>query len=62
MGLLSSRNALIGVVLMLVGTVAMLPAALPNTEQLFSYAVVLGAAAIVLGTWMVGTSEGGRPV
>ncbi|WP_411964183.1 hypothetical protein [Haloferax sp. YSMS24] len=62
MGLLSSRNALIGVVLMLVGTLAMLPAALPNTAQITSYAVLAGAAAIVLGTWLVGTSEGGRPV
>lgn len=62
MGLLSSRNALIGIVLMLVGTLAMLPAALPNTVQISSYALLAGAAALVAGTWLVGTSEGGRPV
>ncbi|KAB1185837.1 MULTISPECIES: hypothetical protein [Haloferax] len=62
MGLFSSRNALIGMALMVVGTLAMLPALLPNAAQVTSYALVLGAAALTYGTWLVGTSEDGRPV
>ncbi|KAB1198461.1 MULTISPECIES: hypothetical protein [Haloferax] len=62
MGLLSSRNAVIGIVLMVVGTLAMLPATLPNADQFMSYVLVVGAAAVVVGTWLVGTSESGRPV
>ncbi|WP_148415251.1 hypothetical protein [Haloferax sp. KTX1] len=62
MGLLSSKKAVIGMALMIVGTIAMLPGTLPNSAQVMSYAVVLGAGALTLGTWLVGTSEDGRPV
>ncbi|WP_410766793.1 hypothetical protein [Haloferax sp. DFSO60] len=64
MGLLSSRQVLLGLVLMIIGTVGLLPGALPSVAQtqVLTYALVPAAAAIVLGTWMVGTSEGGRAV
>ncbi|MFC7202378.1 hypothetical protein ACFQJC_02550 [Haloferax namakaokahaiae] len=64
MGLLSSRQVLLGLVLILIGTVGLLPGALPNVAQtsLLTYALVPAAAALVAGTYLVGTSEGGRAV
>ncbi|AFK20140.1 hypothetical protein E6P09_14510 [Haloferax mediterranei ATCC 33500] len=62
MGLLSSRKAMLGMVLMIVGTIGMLPGMLPAAKQMMTVALVPGALALTLGTWMVGTSEGGRPV
>ncbi|WP_396611910.1 hypothetical protein ACH9L7_01075 [Haloferax sp. S1W] len=62
MGLLSSPRALIGIVLMVVGTLGIVPGALPGSAQTMTFALVPAAAALTLGTWLVGTSEGGRPV
>ncbi|ELZ96763.1 hypothetical protein C440_03278 [Haloferax mucosum ATCC BAA-1512] len=62
MGLLSSRKAMVGLVLMIIGTVGMMPGSLPGSEPSLTYALIPGALALTLGTWMVGTSEGGRPV
>lgn len=55
-------KAIIGAVLIVVGTVLLLPGLLPTTGALISLALVLGAALLTFGTYLVGTSEGGRPV
>jgi hypothetical protein len=62
MGFLSNRRVLIGAVFMIVGTVLLLPAVLPNIRELFTYALLPGAALLIYGTWLVGTSESGPAV
>ncbi|CAJ52850.2 hypothetical protein [Haloquadratum walsbyi] len=62
MGFLSNRRVLIGAVFMIVGTVLLLPAVLPNIGELFTYALLPGAALLIYGTWLVGTSESGPAV
>lgn len=62
MGFLSNRRILIGAIFMIVGTVLLLPAVLPNIGELFTYALLPGAALLIYGTWLVGTSESGPAV
>ena len=56
MGLFDSTRVLVGIALMIVGTLLFLPGAFPGTGALFSYALVPAAALVTLGTWLVGTS------
>jgi hypothetical protein len=62
MGLLSSKKALIGLVLMVVGTLAFLPSVLPGVSGVSVYALAVAALVLTVGTYLVGTSGGGRPV
>jgi Ca2+/Na+ antiporter len=62
MGLFDSTRVLAGIALMVVGSLLFLPAVYPISSQLFTYALVLGTALLTLGTWLVGTSEGGPAV
>ncbi|WP_425499706.1 hypothetical protein [Halorarum halobium] len=52
----------IGTALMVVGTLLLLPAATPGTAPVPNVALVPAAALLTYGTYLVGTSEGGRPV
>ncbi|SDX99582.1 hypothetical protein [Halobellus clavatus] len=62
MGLFDSTRVLVGIALMIVGTLLFLPGIFPGTSQLFTYALVPAAALLTLGTWLVGTSESGPVV
>ncbi|MUV58384.1 hypothetical protein [Halogeometricum sp. CBA1124] len=62
MGLLSSKKALVGLVLMVVGTLAFLPSVIPGVAGVSVYALAVAALVLTVGTWLVGTSGGGRPV
>ena len=63
MGLNLSKTGLVGVVLMLVGTLAFLPGLSPGSSRTTTL-VLLPAAAILLtyGTYLVGTDGDSRPV
>ncbi|ADQ66483.1 hypothetical protein GL213_04430 [Halogeometricum borinquense] len=61
MGLLTSKKALVGLVLMVVGTLAFVPSAL-GTASVPVYALAVAALVLTAGTWLVGTSGDGRPV
>lgn len=56
------RKAMIGAALMLVGTALLIPGLLPTTGALIMFVLVLGTALLTFGTYLVGTSEHGRPV
>ncbi|XVH32096.1 hypothetical protein ACNS7O_02630 [Haloferacaceae archaeon DSL9] len=60
------QQGLIGVVLMLLGTVLFVPGVFPEPvlgSTLTTGAVlVLAAVLLTAGTWLFGTSEPGRPV
>ena len=62
MGLFDSTRVLAGIALMIVGSLLLLPAALPSATELFTYALVLGSGLLTYGTWLVGTSEGAPAV
>ncbi|SFR55740.1 hypothetical protein [Halogeometricum limi] len=62
MGLLSSKKSLVGLALMVVGTLAFLPGLLPNATFLSAVGLVVGAIVLTAGTWLVGTDGDGRPV
>jgi len=62
MGLFDSTRVLAGVALIVVGTLLFIPGALPNSAQLFTYALLPAAALVTIGTWLVGTSEGSPTV
>lgn len=57
-----NRNALVGGLLMLVGTVLFLPGLGTQASQLATVALLPAAALLTYGTYLVGTSEGGRAV
>jgi hypothetical protein len=63
MGLNLSKTGLVGVVLMLVGTLAFLPGLFPGSGRTTTL-VLLPVAAILLtyGTYLVGTDGDSRPV
>ncbi|WP_363465019.1 hypothetical protein [Halogeometricum borinquense] len=61
MGLLTSKKALVGLVLMVVGTLTFVPSAL-GTASVPVYALAVAALVLTAGTWLVGTSGDGRPV
>ena len=56
------RKALIGAALIVVGVVMFIPGLLTGTGLLISVGLVLATALLTLGTYLVGTSERGRPV
>jgi hypothetical protein len=58
-----SKTGIVGVALMLVGTLAFLPGLLPGSGRTTTL-VLLPAAALLLtyGTYLVGTDGDGRPV
>ncbi|MDS0294503.1 hypothetical protein [Halogeometricum luteum] len=62
MGLLSSKKALVGLVLMVVGTLAFLPGLSAGAEALSVYGLAVAAVVLTAGTYLVGTSGDGRPV
>jgi hypothetical protein len=56
------KRSLIGIVLMIVGTVAFLPTVTPGTTQTIGLAAFAAAALLTVGTYLVGTDVDGRPV
>lgn len=56
------QQAMIGAVLMVVGTVLFLPGLFTNASQLATLALLPAAALLTYGTYLVGTSEQGRAV
>ncbi len=62
MGLNLSKKGVVGVVLMLVGTLAFLPGMFPTTGQLATIALLPAALILTYGTYLVGTDGSGRPV
>jgi hypothetical protein len=56
-----SQRGLLGVVLMIVGTVAFLPVLTPSST-LSALILVAAAALLTLGTYLVGTDVSGRAV
>ncbi|MFC7137488.1 hypothetical protein [Halobaculum litoreum] len=56
------RNAIIGGVLMLVGTVLFIPGLGAQASQLATLALLPAAALLTYGTYLLGTSEDGRAV
>ncbi|ELZ32844.1 hypothetical protein C474_06210 [Halogeometricum pallidum JCM 14848] len=62
MGLFSSKKALVGLVLMVVGTLAFLPGLFSGAEALSIYGLAVAAVVLTAGTYLLGTSGNGRPV
>lgn len=54
-------RSIIGLVLMLVGTVAFYPTIFPNTAFSIDLLTVLAAALVTIGTYLIGTDMNGRP-
>lgn len=57
-----TQRGMIGIVLMIVGTVAFFPTVFPGTTRTMDYVAVVAAALLTLGTYLVGTDMEGRPV
>jgi hypothetical protein len=57
-----TQRGMIGIVLMIVGTVAFLPTVFPGTTRTIDMVAVVAAALLTLGTYLVGTDMNGRPV
>ena len=57
--MLQNRQVALGALLMIVGVITMIPGILPNASQLSTLALIPGAASLVYGTWLVGTSGDG---
>ena len=57
-----TQRGLIGIVLMIVGTVAFYPTLFPGTTRTVDLIAVAAAALLTLGTYLVGTDMDGRPV
>ncbi|WP_435062658.1 hypothetical protein [Halobaculum sp. EA56] len=57
-----NRKALVGAVLMVVGVLLFLPGLGVGAGTLASAALLPAAALLVAGTYLIGTSEGGRAV
>lgn len=58
----TTQKGLVGLALMVVGTIGLLPGALPSAGGLMSMAVLPAAALLTLGTYLFGTDVSGRPV
>ena len=56
MSLLGDTRVLTGLALILVGSVLLVPAILPNAPTFSTYALVPAALLLTAGTWLVGTS------
>jgi hypothetical protein len=57
-----TTKGLIGLVLMVVGTLAFIPAVAPEAAALEQLLLLPAAAAVTYGTYLVGTEGDGRPV
>jgi hypothetical protein len=57
-----TTKGLIGLVLMVVGTLALIPGAAPEAAMLEQWLLLPAAAAVTYGTYLVGTEGTGRPV
>lgn len=57
-----TQRSLIGIVLIVVGTAAFLPAVFPGTSFTVDLLPAAAAAVLTLGTYLVGTDVDGRPV
>jgi len=57
-----STRVLVGIALIIVGSLLFVPAAFPSSSRLFVYALAPAALFLALGTWLVGTSEDGAAV
>lgn len=57
-----TTKGLLGLVLMVVGTLAFIPGAAPETAMLEQWLLLPAAAAVTYGTYLVGTEGDGRPV
>ncbi|WP_372913052.1 hypothetical protein [Salinigranum sp.] len=62
MGLNLSKKGVVGVVLMLLGSLAFLPGLLPASGQAANLALLPAALLLTYGTYLVGTDGSGRPV
>jgi hypothetical protein len=56
-----TQRGLIGLVLIVVGTVAFVPPVYPNTSFTLDVLVVAATALLTIGTYLVGTDVDGRP-
>ena len=56
------QQVLIGAALMVVGTLLLLPSLTTGVGAISNVVLVPAAALLAYGTYLVGTSEGGRPV
>jgi hypothetical protein len=52
----------VGLALMLIGTLAFVPALFPNAGGVASYLVLPAVVVLTVGTYLVGTNIEGRPV
>ena len=52
----------VGLALMVLGTLAFVPALFPNTEGFAAYLLLPAVTVLTLGTYLVGTNNDGRPV
>lgn len=52
----------IGVLLMVLGTVALVPSVLPTAAATFTYLLLPAAVVLTVGTYLVGTDVTGRVV
>ncbi|MFB6126611.1 MAG: hypothetical protein ABEJ79_04855 [Halolamina sp.] len=57
-----SQRSIVGVVLILIGTALFFPAVTPSTGQFVLAALSVGTAALVVGTYLVGTDVKGQIV
>lgn len=57
-----TQRGMIGIVLMIVGTIAFFPTVFPGTTRTIDLVAVVAAALLTLGTYLVGTDMEGRPV
>jgi len=57
-----TQRGMIGIVLMIVGTVAFFPTVFPGTTRTIDLVAVAAAALLTIGTYLVGTDVDGRPV
>jgi hypothetical protein len=56
-----TQRGLLGIVLMIVGTVAFLPTVFPGTSRGVDLVAVAAAALLTIGTYLVGTDVEGSP-
>lgn len=57
-----NKKTIAGAVLLLVGTLLFVPSVYATTEFLWTLALAPAALMLAAGSYLVGTSEGGRPV
>jgi hypothetical protein len=57
-----TQRGLVGVLLMIVGTVALLPGTSPDATTLLTWILLPAAALLTLGTYLVGTDVRGQAV